>query len=85
MQTTMCRKCGAHIAFIQMKSGKVMPVNAFPVQFNPGGGPETFVTADGKVVRGKRGSDGTETGYISHFATCPYADRFRKRGQTKHV
>lgn len=84
MQTTTCRKCGARIAFIRMKSGKAMPVDTAPVRFHPCGGPETFVTYDGYVVRGKRGSDSTETGYISHFATCPAADSFRKRREPKH-
>lgn len=76
-----CRACGYRIRWIRTKNGKSMPCNAQAVRFTPGGGPETFVTEDGKVERGRRRQDGEKTGYISHFATCPEADRFRKRDQ----
>lgn len=74
-----CRACGYRVRWIRTKNGKNMPCNPEAVRFTPGGGPETFVTGDGKVERGRRAKDGSTVGYISHFATCPQADRFRKR------
>ncbi len=74
-----CRSCGARVRWIRTTAGKAMPVNAEPIRFERGGGPETFVTPEGKVERGKRDPEGTLTGYISHFATCPHADRHRRR------
>lgn len=75
-----CRSCGVRIVWIKTVGGKAMPCNAQPITFQKGGGPETFVTPEGKVERGKRDPDGDLTGYISHFATCPYADRHRRPG-----
>jgi len=74
-----CRSCGARIRWIRTVGGKAMPCNAQPITFTRGGGPETFVTPEGKVERGKRDPGGDLTGYISHFATCPQADRHRRR------
>ena len=76
-----CRACGYRIRWIKTKNGKSMPCNAQAVRFTPGGGPDTFVTKEGKVERGKRDKAGSAVGYISHFATCKQADRFRKRDQ----
>lgn len=76
-----CRACGYRIRWIKTKNGKTMPCNAQAVRFTPGGGPETFVMEDGKVERGRRKQGGEKTGYISHFATCTEAYRFRKRDQ----
>lgn len=74
-----CRSCGARILWVKTVGGKAMPCNAEAIRFTRGGGPETFVTPEGKVERGKRDHEGELTGYISHFATCPYADRHRRR------
>lgn len=76
--TTKCRACGAEIAFIKTVKGKTMPVDAEGVCFTPSIGPETFVTIDGRVVRGARRKNGSEVGFVSHFATCPAANEFRK-------
>ena len=75
-----CKACGVEIRWIETAAGKKMPCNPEPVWFTPGGGPKTFVTPRGKVERGRRRKDGI-VGYISHFATCPMADRLRgKKG-----
>ena len=58
-----------------------MPCDPYVITFTPGGGPETFVTQEGKVERGKRSKEG-QIGYISHWATCPQAKRFRKDKST---
>lgn len=83
-RTTKCRGCGADIAFIKTEKGKTMPVDPESKWFIPCGGPNTYVLADGSVRRGREpdwADQGLEKeiGFISHFATCPERDRFRKR------
>lgn len=73
---TTCKGCGARIFYVKTMNGNRMPLNPDEITFTPAGGPDTFVTMDGKVERGKRSQDG-QTGYLSHFATCPMANRFR--------
>ena len=81
-RTTKCRACQQEIAFIKTVKGKSMPVNPEPVYFVPAGGPNTYVMITGEVERGREpayADKDTRIGYISHFATCPEADKFRKR------
>ena len=81
-KTSECRGCGRQIAFIKTVKGKTMPVNPDGVYFTPAGGPNNYVTLDGEVIRGRDpepDDKNTMIGYISHFATCPEADSFRKR------
>ena len=83
-RATKCRYCGKPIAFIKTAAGKSMPVDTEPVEFWPEFLGEKFVTADGSVKSGMRipervKTGAEETGYISHFSTCPYADEARKR------
>ena len=75
-----CRRCGAEIIFIRSAgSGKHIPCDPAPVESN---GSQTLVVRDeagfgvvtARVPRGK-------IGYTSHFASCPYADEFRKRSK----
>jgi len=83
-RTAPCRGCGKEIAFIKTEKGKSMPVNPQAVYFIPAGGPNTYIMIDGKIQRGRE-PDWTDEGkveqigYISHFATCPAADSFRKK------
>ncbi|MBR6861214.1 MAG: hypothetical protein IKM73_07835 [Acidaminococcaceae bacterium] len=74
-----CRGCEKRILWTRTKGGKAMPCDPELIRFQPCGGNETFVTPDGAVVRGMRRRDGEKEGYISHFATCPMSDKFRKR------
>ena len=86
-RTSFCRACGAEIAFIKTLAGKTMPVDAGGIHFMPDPlSTEVFVLQDGTVVRGRRLTDDTapltgepKVGYVSHFATCPEADKFRKQ------
>ena len=62
MRTSTCRGCGAEIGFIKTVAGKI-------------------VTPNGEVLSAERPADpqkATGIGYISHFATCPASDSFRK-------
>ena len=75
---SICKGCGAEIIWKKTSAGKSIPCDMPPVNFTPGGGPETFVTEAGKVERGKRDKGGEKRGYVSHFATCPCAGKFRR-------
>lgn len=82
MRRSTCRGCGAEIIFITTGENNGIPCNPEPLKYwlDPEGR-ERIVTTDGKVVRAElEGMPGFETGtgYISHFATCPMADSFRK-------
>ena len=80
-----CKGCGAEIRFIKLKSGKVMPCNMSPVFIEDKSGDKIIVTTDGRVSNGrqeiiKSTNSLIVKGYVSHFATCPMAGAFRKRG-----
>jgi hypothetical protein len=62
--------------WIRTTARKVVPCDAEPVHFTPGGR-DRLVTEDGRVVSGTIDPKGPEKGYVSHFATCPVGDRFR--------
>ena len=77
-----CRSCGAEIMFIRMKYGKYNPVDPIKRTIKQDSGPERLVTETGDVITGtfaslEEGANGE--GYISHFATCPDANRYRQR------
>lgn len=77
-----CKRCGAEIIFILMKSGKYMPVDPEPVAYKEGVGGGIVITPEGERIRGGEpfgyeAADGY--GYIPHWATCPYADEFRRQ------
>ena len=82
-RTAPCRGCGKEIAFIKTVKGKTMPVDPESVYFIPGGGPNTYVMMDGSIQRGREprqeDAEAVRIGYRSHFATCPQAERFRRR------
>lgn len=74
-----CKACGAPIIWIQMKSGKLMPCNSEPIPYkeNPSG-KHQFVTGQGEVVTADIYPGSDKYGYVSHYATCPEADSFRR-------
>ena len=70
------------IIFVRMKSGKSMPVNPNFVNFRRDGGKDRIVLANGEVTSGTIVTDPGEAqgfGYVSHFATCEYAQTFRRK------
>ena len=72
-----CKYCGEQIIWTRMTSGKTMPCDPMAIKFKPGG-PEVFVTPEGRVLRGRKDKNG-QLGYISHFATCKNADAARRK------
>ena len=84
-----CKACGAAIVWIQSANGKPMPANAKTERFYPDPhGKSLYILNDGHTMRGNPVPDdrdvmdpepGVSSGHVSHFATCPQADNFRKR------
>lgn len=86
-----CRSCGKEIIWLKTRSGKAMPCDPEKVYFEPDPkGRATIVTEGGQVAKGilmdkltaaRFGDDGMKimAGHISHFATCPFADRHRRK------
>lgn len=77
-----CKACGAEISFVRMKdSGKLAPVDVRKACYEDPNGKIRIVTADGRVSRGRDAvifAPGKTRGWPSHWASCPFADRFRK-------
>ena len=87
-----CRSCGAKIHWVEVRSGKKMPVDPEPIDVDDMEDGMIVVTADGEIVRSEHGrlyvpggkawkgeGKGIE-GFISHFATCPQANEWRRHG-----
>lgn len=78
-----CRDCGAEIVFIRTRAGKYMPCEAEAVYYNPSPAEDNiFIDEDGSVTWGKiaeRDTSGARRGYIPHWASCPGANRFRRK------
>lgn len=77
-----CRSCGAAIDWITTESGKKMPVNKkfIPAIEDPNGDINA-VTGDGRVIRCRvvmAGTEGAISVRISHFASCPQANQWRR-------
>ena len=81
-----CKACGAEIEFIRLKSGKLHPCDVGYFRYREGVGSDRIVTLDGRIVTGTMILSPTDKemtlpkGLSSHFATCPFADQFRRRG-----
>lgn len=78
---SQCKACGVTLTWIMMKSGKAMPCNPGLRYYRAApAGNAKIVTPDGRVLSAelcdKADADGM--GYISHYATCPGAERFRR-------
>ena len=67
MKSSICRGCGEQIYWVETVAGKKMPLNIKPQKY-------VKVEARGFVDVGI-----VQEGFISHFATCPKADAYRKR------
>ena len=73
-----CRSCGSAIVWVEMESGKKMPLDAEPVAFV--GNVLTNDKATGRVLSKEQIAvlpPGSKL-YRSHFATCPNANKHRK-------
>jgi hypothetical protein len=72
-----CRSCGAPIRWARTAKGTAVPLNPEPA---PNG--NVVLMGDGTVTylgRGQAPPEGTLR-WTSHFASCPEARRWRRRG-----
>ena len=86
IKITKCKSCGASITWIKTKNGRVMPCDVPAVDYQENyKGTDTVVTDDGRVLRVMVFKNPSPSGlqpiidgkgYISHFATCPYANKY---------
>lgn len=77
-----CKACSADIIFIMSRKGKWLPCDAKPRQLEEFANGGTVVTEDGQVLNNPpaaRGLGIEDPVFVPHWATCPKADRFRKR------
>lgn len=82
-QFSICSKCGQQILWVKTSAGKNMPCNPNFVYYKEqSGGKDRIVLPNGSVVAGEVQSHpeyATGYGYISHFATCEFANTFRRK------
>lgn len=78
-----CRGCGAPIVWVPTLRGKSMPCDAEQVLYRARKGANgKIVTPNGEVLSADidvAPEEATGIGYVSHFATCPAANEFRRR------
>lgn len=83
-----CRKCGAHIAFVKMNTGGIMPCDTehYKIQIDDRV-KQIFITSDGngqyKIIRGYVSDKGTIIAYLPHWATCKKTADDNKAEQLK--
>ena len=70
---TNCKKCGREILFLKTTAGARIPVNADSVSVNQQSG----------IIAGFDVYFDPKEGHRTHFADCPFANKFRKPRQTK--
>lgn len=69
-ELTTCRACGARIEFLRTIKGRRVPLDL------TSGPKANLVVNDEGLVEYVKAGEGTR---ISHWATCPDADRFRRQ------
>ena len=77
-----CKACGAPISWIETPNKKWIPCDEGLVPYKQdSAGPEAVVTQGGQVIRCRFDYTGFPTGMarVPHWATCPDADKHRKR------
>lgn len=83
MSAGTCRGCGVKIVWIKTSAGKSMPCNPDPVTYwQKAKAAGKVVTPNGEVLSCEFEGDlheATGIGYISHYATCPQAARFKRK------
>lgn len=82
MRSGTCRGCGAPIVWIWTPGGKSMPCDPYQVLYRARAGAKgKIVTPNGEVLScdlNVSPEEATGVGYISHFVTCPQAEKFRR-------
>lgn len=79
-----CRSCGAEVTFVPTRAGKLMPLDPHPAEDGNvrldrtvWADPAAVVLAGDELTEVRDRAE--EPLYRPHFATCPNADRHRRR------
>lgn len=84
-----CKACHAEIEFLKATTtGQRVPVNAEPVWITKDQHGNGYFLKTGQIIIGRIIGDADDfspavEAYVSHFATCPYGGKFRKRDHIK--
>jgi hypothetical protein len=74
MNIATCNSCKADILWVKTVNGKSMPLDATPVVNG-----NIYLDEIGRAVYLGKGEDATgKTLYVSHFSSCPQAQKWRK-------
>lgn len=73
IDTRPCKACGRRLSFVKTAEGKIVPLDTVAPVFEVRPGPDGGAIA----VRSDQSFG------VSHFATCPSANQFSKKGKTK--
>lgn len=82
-----CKSCGADIVWVLTPNNKKIPCDNQKIYYkaNIHRGRLTLVLPNGKIARGDLDLESDKFGYISHFATCPSANLYRKDKEDNQV
>lgn len=76
---SLCKSCGARVRWAVSPAGKWMPVDAEPDMRPTGGNLVLTIRQQQLVFEPWAKEHGfTRNRYVSHFATCPAADKHRR-------
>lgn len=79
-----CKACGASIVWVQTLTKRWVPCNEglIPYKLDPKGD-QSLMDDRGEVIRCRTAFDGKADGSarLPHWATCPYADSFKRGGK----
>lgn len=77
---SQCRSCGQEIGWVELKSGKKHPVDQEEIEWDHSEVGDLLITELGDTVKntGQKNPHPNLAYFISHFATCPDADDWRK-------
>lgn len=70
-----CKSCSANVQWVKTENGKSMPIDEKP---SPDGNIIRLDSGLYHVLKKDEMRQPNKTLYISHFATCPAADKHRK-------
>lgn len=84
-----CKGCGAQNVWVKMPGGKSMPCDPeLKTYWERKGASGKVVTPNGEVISCVFSGDpnnATGVGYVSHWSTCPNAERFRRKKNGTHT
>lgn len=79
VEFNICKGCGVPVRWVVTEKKQSMICEAEPMLTNSVPDGVTAVTSGGRVVKGPCQLATGESAYITHWARCPDADKFRRR------